>query len=68
MQIQNYYNQNNKILHLNSRMGLPQAAALIGTMEPSSSVPGMSDRYAQFLTAGNFKIISNLEKTLVSVR
>ena len=49
-------------------MGLPQAAALIGTMEPSSSVPGMSDRYAQFLTAGNFKIISNLEKTLVSVR
>ena len=49
-------------------MGLPQAAALIGTMEPSSYVPGMSDRYAQFLTAGNFKIISNLEKTLVSVR
>ena len=34
-----------------------------GTMEPLNSVPGSSDKHAQLLTAGNFEIISNLEKS-----
>ena len=49
-----YYNQNNTILHLVSHVALPQAAPLIGTTKPSSSVLGSSDGYAQLLTAGNF--------------
>ena len=57
-----YYNQNSKILHLVSHIVL-QATSLIGTTEPSSSVPGNSDRYALLLTEGNFKIILNLEYT-----
>ena len=55
-QSRKYYNQNNKFLHLVSQIAL-QAAPLIGTMEPPNSVPGSSDRRAQFLIAGNFKII-----------
>ena len=50
-----YYNQNNKILHLVSHMTF-QAAPLIGTTEPSNSVPVNSDKLAQLLTAGNFEI------------
>ena len=49
-----YYNQNNKIL--SSHMAL-QVGPLISMMEPSNSVPGGSDKYAQLSTAGNFKII-----------
>ena len=44
-----------------------QAAPLIGTTEPSNSVPGSSDRHGQLLTAGNFKIIWNLDKILVAL-
>ena len=55
-QSRKYYNQNNKFLHLVSQIAL-QAAPLIGTMESPNSVPGSSDRRAQFLIAGNFKII-----------
>ena len=55
-----YYNQNNKILHLVSDIAL-QATLLIGTTEPSSSVPGSSDRHALLLTEGNFEIVLNLE-------
>ena len=52
-----YYNLNNKILHLISDMAF-QAAPLIGTTEPSNSVPGSSDKYAaQLLAADNFNII-----------
>ena len=49
-----YYNQNNKILP--SHMAL-QVGPLISMMDPSTSVPGSSDKYAQLSTAGNFKII-----------
>ena len=56
------YNQNNKIFHLISHMALLQAAPLIGTTKPQSSVPESSDRYAQLLTEGNFEIILTLEK------
>ena len=59
-----YYNQNNKILHLVSHIAL-QATSLIGTTEPSSSVPGSSDTHALLLTEGNFEIILNLDKILV---
>ena len=59
-----YYNQNNKILHLVSCMAL-QATPMIGMAEPSNFVPGSSDRHAQLLKAGNFKIIWNLDKILV---
>ena len=62
-----YYNQNNTILHLALDMAPSQAAALIGPTELSSSAPRSSDGYAQLLTAGNFEIISNLEKMLVLV-
>ena len=55
-----YYNQNNKILHLVSHIAL-QATLLIGTTEPSSSVPRNSDRHALLLTEGNFEMILNLE-------
>ena len=61
-----YYNQNNKILHLVSHIAL-QATSMIGTTEPSSSVPGSSDRHALLLTEGNFEIILNLDKILVPV-
>ena len=61
-----YYNLNNKILHLISHMGF-QVAPLIGVTEPSNSVPGNSDKQAQFLTADNFKIIWKLNKILVRV-
>ena len=54
-----YYNQNNKIL--SSHMAL-QVGPLISMMEPSNSVPGSSDKYAQLSTAGNFKIIWDLDK------
>ena len=40
-----YCNQKNKILHLVSHIVL-QAVSLIGTTEPSTSVPGGSDRHA----------------------
>ena len=40
-----------------------QAAPLISTMEPSNYVPGNSHKHTQLLTAGNFKIILNLNKT-----
>ena len=46
-------------------MTLLQAAPMIGTTKPSSSVPESSDRYAQLLTAGNFEIILTLEKIFV---
>ena len=49
-----YYNQN-KIFYLNSHMA-PQTAPLIGTMETLNSIPGSSDRHAQRLTAGDFRI------------
>ena len=55
-------NRNNKIFHLISHMALLQAAPLIGTTKPQSSVPESSDRYAQLLTEGNFEIILTLEK------
>ena len=42
-----YHTHDNTVLHLVSL----QAVALIGMMEPSNSVPGSSDRYAQLLTA-----------------
>ena len=61
-----YYNLNNKILHLISHMAF-QVAPLIGVTEPSNSVPGNSDKQAQFLTADNFKIIWKLNKILVRV-
>ena len=48
------------MLHFVSHMALLQATPMIGTTEPSSSVPGSSDRYAQFLTACSFEIISIL--------
>ena len=51
-----YYNQNNKILHLDSHMAT-QVAVLIGTVKPSNFVPGSSDRHVPLLTVGNFKII-----------
>ena len=51
-----YYDQNNKTLHLVLHMVL-RAAPLIGTTEPSDSVPGSSDRHALLLTAGNLEII-----------
>ena len=44
-----------------------QTAPLIGTMETLNSVSGISDGYAQLLTAGNFEIIWNLNKILASV-
>ena len=62
-----YYNQNNTILHLVSHMALAQACPFINATEPSSSVAESFDEYAQTLTAGNFEIISNLEKILVRV-
>ena len=62
-----YYNQNNTILHLVSHMALAQASPFISATEPSSSVAESFDEYAQTLTAGNFEIISNLEKILVRV-
>ena len=34
-----------------------QVGPLISMMDPSTSVPGSSDKYAQLSTAGNFKII-----------
>ena len=34
----------------------------ISMTEPSNSVPGSSDKYAQLSTAGNFKIIWDLDK------
>ena len=61
-----YYNQSNKILHLVSHIAL-QATSLIGTMEPSSSVPESSDRHVLLLTEGNFEITLNLDKILVHV-
>ena len=57
-----YYNQNNKILHLVSHIAL-QATLLIGTTEPSSTLPGSSDRHALLLSEGNFEIILDLKKT-----
>ena len=60
------YNHNNKTLHLVSHIAL-QATSLISTTEPSSSVPGGSDRHALLLTEGNFEIILNLDKILVRV-
>ena len=62
-----YYNQNNKILHLVSHIAL-QATSMIGTTEPSSSVPGSSDRHALLLTEGNFEKILNLDKILANVK
>ena len=50
-----YYNQNNKILRLASRLAL-QATSLIGTNDALSSVRGSSDRYALPLAEGNFKL------------
>ena len=61
-----YYNHNNKTLHLVSHIAL-QATSLISTTEPSSSVPGGSDKHELLLTEGNFKIILNLDKILVRV-
>ena len=76
-----YYNQNSKILCLDSYMAL-QAAPLISTIiitrngkflsvschyGTMNSVQGSSDRYAQLLTARNFKIVWNLDKILVHV-
>ena len=61
-----YCNQNNRILNLDSRIAL-QAASLIGTTEPSNSIPGSSDRHALVSTEGKFKIIWNLSKVLVRV-
>ena len=61
-----YYNQNNKIHHLVSHIAV-QATSLIGTTEPSGSVPGSSDSHALLWTEGNFEIILNLDKTLVHV-
>ena len=55
-----YYNQNNKILHLVSHIAL-QSTSLIDTTEPSSFVPGRSDRHALLLTEGNFEMILNIE-------
>ena len=46
-------------------MALLQFGPMIGTTEHSSSVPGISDGYAQLLTVGNFEIISDLGKILV---
>ena len=60
-----YYNQNNKILHLVSHIAL-QATLLIGTTEPSNSVPRNSDRHALLLTEDNFEII-RVNKILVYV-
>ena len=65
-QIRKYYNQNNKILHLVLHTAL-QTTSLIGTTEPSSSVPGSSDKHALLLTEDNFEIILNLDKMLVHV-
>ena len=48
-------------------MALAQASPFISATEPSSSVAESFDEYAQTLTAGNFEIISNLEKILVRV-
>ena len=61
-----YYIQNNKTLHLVSQIAL-QVTSLIDTTEPSSSVPGNSDRHALPLTEGNFEIILNMDKSLVYV-
>ena len=61
-----YYIQNNKTLHLVSQIAL-QVSSLIDTTEPSSSVPGNSDRHALPLTEGNFEIILNMDKSLVYV-
>ena len=48
--------------------GLAKLSNILGTAELSSSVLGSSDGYAQLLTAGNFEIISNMEKNLVRMR
>ena len=55
-QNKNYYNQNNKILHLVSHMAL-QGAVLSGTRELLNSVSRSSDRRVQLLTVGNFEKI-----------
>ena len=44
-----------------------QAALLIDTTKSSNSVEGNSNRHAQLLTAGNLKIIWNVDKILVRV-
>ena len=44
-----------------------QAAPLIGTTEPSNSVPGRSDSDVQVLTVENFEIIWNLNEILVYI-
>ena len=41
-----------------------QAAPLIGSTEPSNSVPGNSDKHVQLLTADKFEIIWKLDKIL----
>ena len=61
-----YYNWNNKILHLVSRMAF-QSALLIGITEPSNSVPGSSDKHAQLLASDNFEMIWKLDKILVRI-
>ena len=55
-QNKNYYNQNNKILHLVSHMAL-QGAVLSATRELLNSVSRRSDRRVQLLTVGNFEKI-----------
>ena len=42
-----------------------QATPLIGTTEPSNSVPGNSNKHVQLLTADKFEIIWKLDKILV---
>ena len=44
-----------------------QTAPMIGTTEPSNSIPGSSDRHALLLAAGNFEIIWNVNKVLFRV-